>query len=86
MAQLQCPCGYTHDMTENVDTSWITVHENEYSSMIKNEISAQDGDDDAMSQVVQKHGVIYSCPQCQRIMWQKPGESLIHVYAIEDAV
>jgi hypothetical protein len=86
MAKLQCPCGFAHDLTTDSETSWITVHESQYSAMIQEEISANDGDESSSSQVIRKHGIIYACPKCQRIMWHKPGEHVILVYTVEDAV
>ena len=86
MAKLQCPCGFTHDLTENSPMSWITVQEQQYAAMITEEISANDGDADARGAVIAKHGAIYACPECERIMWQRAGDSVIRVYTIEDAI
>jgi hypothetical protein len=31
------------------------------------------------------HGMMYTCPQCDRLMWQPPGEDAFRIYVMERA-
>jgi len=69
MPKLPCPCGYMHDLTPIPDHGWITVRDRDYEELGEKVLDA-----------TERHGLLYECPSCGRIMWQPPNET--HVFRV----
>lgn len=87
MRKLNCPCGYVHDLSPNPDEGWITIRAADYVAVIdalirKHEIAGHGLPSDkdpkkgrwkeAAMTVFELSGRFYECPECRRIMWQRP--------------
>lgn len=95
MPKLKCPCGYVHDLSPVPDEGWVTVRDKDYERLVGVEISrlalsmAKQGSSDwnglveADAELQAMHGVMYECPECGRLMWNKPGEDTYVVYSRE---
>ncbi len=83
MPKLGCPCGFVHNLSPIPDDGWTTVRDRDYEDLIDTEIAARD-DQDAEGRVTRYHGLLYECPECGRIMWEKPGEDRFKVFVPED--
>ena len=99
MSKLKCPCGYTHDLSPIPDKGWITTRDADYEQVIEaecriNEISKDGGlpgkddprgdeYDQSMRVIVGKHGSMYECPECGRLMWELPGKDNFKVFLPE---
>jgi hypothetical protein len=81
MPKLACRCGYVHNLSPIPDEGWITVRDKDMESMLEAEVkSRQDPEQD---QVATFWGRLYECPNCNRIMWEKPGDESFTVYRRE---
>jgi len=84
MPKLVCPCGFVHDLSPIPDAGWITVRDRDYEALI--EAERLSGPDDAGPRAfVRLTGRIYECPECKRIMWEKPGEGRFSIFRPESA-
>jgi hypothetical protein len=79
MPKLSCPCGFAHNLTPIPDDGWITVRDREYEELIEAELEVQQNPTGS-DRVVKYWGVLYECPDCGRIMWEKPGEERFTIY------
>lgn len=81
MAQLNCPCGYAHDLTPNPDAAWLTLPDAEYEVMEKEIVRFHS---EYRGEEIQfEFGRVYECPECGRLMWSRPGESMYSVFVPE---
>lgn len=78
MPKLLCKCGYIHNQSPIPDEGWVTVLDKDYEQLIEAE-SVLEND----SFFVANTGVIYECPKCKRIMWEKPGKKEFVTYVPE---
>ncbi|KQO37017.1 hypothetical protein ASF19_20585 [Acidovorax sp. Leaf84] len=67
MPKLACPCGYVHNLSPIPDDGWVVL---------------RDRDADARSQA-DVESRLYECPDCNRLMWQRPGDDLFTIYRRE---
>ena len=95
MPKLGCSCGFVHDLSPIPDDGWITIRDTDYEQVIdahirKHEICGTglpgndhprvDEWDRASGVIVASSGLLYECPECGRLLWQKPGEDVYTVY------
>jgi len=89
-------CGFVHDLSPIPDNGWLSIRNWEYEEVIRaekrvDEISnglAPKGDSDPRESergemtrvIVSKTSLLYECPKCGRLMWQKPGDVKYCVY------
>ncbi len=78
MPKLTCKCGYVHNLSPIPDEGWITVLDKDYEQLIEAETDPEND-----SFYVANTGVIYECPECKRIMWEKPGKKIFITYVPE---
>jgi hypothetical protein len=74
MPKLHCPCGFVHNLTPIPDDGWRTVRDAELDSHWE---AIERGDS---SEMIALFGLLYECPNCGRLMWQKPGEKVFVIY------
>lgn len=96
MDKLECPCGFSHDLSSIPDEGWVTVRDEDYQRLLRVEIQraslsaavAETPDWEALvaadAELETLHGVLYQCPRCGRILWKKPGDSGFKVFAPEN--
>ena len=94
MPKLKCKCGYVHNLSPIPDEGWLTIQDKEYENLLEAEkkrkklSSAKENTEsfknlnkaDGVIQSVT--GVLYECPDCKALMWEKPGENKFTVYEI----
>lgn len=78
MPNLHCPCGFVHNLTPCPDDGWVTVRDREYEALVEKLVA-----DRPPREIVLHLGSLYECPQCHRIMWEKPGDSGFDVWRPE---
>jgi hypothetical protein len=98
MPKLKCPCGYIHNLSPIPDAGWITIRDQDYeevigAEIIRNNFSGIDLPSDsyphtnthalAAGTIVNKSGVLYECPECGRLIWERPGDENFKVYTLE---
>jgi hypothetical protein len=83
LPKLACPCGFVHDLSPIPDEGWITVRDREYETLIDAELARRAGDRSMTTRVIGLRGSLYQCPECGRLMWEKPGERTFSVYKPE---
>jgi hypothetical protein len=99
MPKLKCRCGYVHDLSPIPDDGWITVKDKEYEELLRAEATRTEIEDAvtlsneaeetllaADQTTVNLTGLLYECPDCDRVMWQKPGQSVFRTYIEESNV
>jgi hypothetical protein len=81
MPKLACPCGFIHNLSPIPDHGWVTVRDAEYEANLQaeREASRQEGE----NRTLQFQGLLYECPKCGRVMWEKPGQKGFAVYSRE---
>lgn len=80
MPKLVCKCGYIHNLSPIPDEGWVAVLDKDYEQLIEAESNPEND-----SFFVANVGVIYECPECERIMWEKPGKKVLVTYVPEQA-
>jgi hypothetical protein len=95
MPQLRCLCGFVRDLTPIPDDGWITVRDKDYEALLaaearRHRLARAEPDskawDDLIAadrEVIGLHGLLYECPACGRILWQKPGEAAFRIFSLE---
>ena len=81
MAQLECPCGYAHDLDPQPDAAWLTLRDAEYEEMEQQVVRFHT--EHRGEEIQFEFGRIYECPECGRLAWARPGESTYSVFAPE---
>jgi hypothetical protein len=84
MPKLRCPCGFVHDLSPIPDDGWLTILTREFDAMIPDTKSASVDGVLLWRELLQRSGLLYECPKCGRIMWEKPGAKLFSIYRRED--
>lgn len=81
MPKLACPCGHAHNLSPIPDHGWQTGLDSEWEAIVEREyaIHHQNVDDSAPSAL----GRLYECPNCGRLMWQRPGDPMFRSYTPE---
>jgi len=82
MPKLTCPCGFVHDLSPIPDAGWITVRDRDFDLMIEAELASAKSPHAEVG--VKFFGMMYECPKCHRIMWEKPGEKRFSSYRLEE--
>jgi hypothetical protein len=88
MPKLGCPCGFIHDLSPIPDHGWLTIQDENYEALIEAEAgrvadpstSAADLADEKFRTMV---GVLYECPKCGRLLWEKPEAEKFRCYLPE---
>jgi hypothetical protein len=95
MLKLLCLCGFVHNLSPIPDEGWKTICDKEYERLL--EIEAEIAElsrekkeiSDKRPSLLKARkvliGLMYECPECGRIMWQKPGSETYQVFAPEKA-
>ncbi len=93
---LTCPCGYVFEVSATVSHSWIAVANLRYQEFRRNLIELptltldREKNKLAIRNLVRRgrelKEKIYQCPKCGRIMWLKPGEKSLHIFAPENTI
>jgi hypothetical protein len=89
MPKLPCKCGYIHDLSPIPDKGWLTIRDSDYEQLISaeksrsnlsssNQLSVELIEADQM--VNKLTGLLYECPECGNLMWQKPGQNEFFTY------
>jgi hypothetical protein len=92
MPKLPCPCGkFVHDLSPIPDNGWITVRDKDYERLLDAEYKrtqlkdvSQEGEHIRIVMEVQR--LLYECPVCGRIMWQKENSKDYSVYVPDDSL
>jgi hypothetical protein len=84
MPKLVCPCGYAHDLSPIPDAGWIIVRDEDYEELVEAERRTTGAEDSPSSAFVRLTGLLYDCPECGRVMWQRPGEERFKTYRLEE--
>lgn len=81
MPKLACPCGYVHNLSPIPDHGWHTGRDTQWDEIIKLEYGElfQSATNGATSML----GILYECPECGRIMWEKPDAQAFTVYRLD---
>jgi hypothetical protein len=79
--KLTYPCGFVHDLSPIPDVGWITVRDGDYDELVETERHQGDASPRAF---VRLTGRLYECPECGRVMWEKPGEGRFTTFRRED--
>ena len=77
MRKLACPCGYMHDLSPLPDGGWVTVRDRDYEDLVEAEVAKHFGHPDGIRRSLGLTGLLYLCPECGRLMWQRPGEEAV---------
>lgn len=84
MPKLACPCGFVHNLSPIPDDGWLTIPDRAYEPLVQAEASGGGFDanmDTAADKIYQDSvGRLYECPQCARLMWVKPNESVFRIF------
>jgi hypothetical protein len=83
MPKLVCPCGFVHNLSPIPDEGWITVRDVDYEALVASEREEHGSGQRAPSLFVRLAGLLYTCPECGRLMWKKPGESEYRIFSPE---
>lgn len=91
MPKIQCPCGFVHDLSPVPDAGWITVRDQDYDGLLAAEIKRaavgrvdSAGAGGGLDRLINGlHGLLYECPMCHRLLWQRPGQKEWTCYARE---
>ena len=98
MPKLGCPCGFVHNLSPIPDDGWITIRDVDYEQVIGSEIAQHEISsgglpddrnprvsefDHAAGVIADSSGSLYECPECGRIMWEKPNKDGYNVYVPE---
>jgi len=95
MPKLLCPCGYIYNLSDIPDEGWITIRDQDWEEVTEAEIQTAKYSGTKTEEEWEKHiapairtvndlsGRIYECPQCRRLMWQKPGENKYEIFSPE---
>lgn len=93
---LTCPCGYVFEFSATVSHSWIAVPNLKCEEFRRNliELPTLTSDREKNKLVIRNlvkrqrelKEKIYQCPKCGRIMWLKPGEKSLHIFAPENTI
>jgi hypothetical protein len=83
MPKLACPCGYIHNLSPIPDHGWVTVRDQDYEALVEAEVAMHAGDQERVARSVELTGLLYECPECGRLMWQRPGEDCFAVFCRE---
>lgn len=77
MPKLVCPCGFVHDLSPIPDRGWVTVRDVDYEALVASERRepAPGAEHKDKPGFVRLTGRLYECPECGRILWERPGES-----------
>jgi len=94
LPKLQCKCGYVHNLSPIPDEGWRTVLDKEYENLLEaekirdklsgaKENTATFNDllkaDNIVSSAI---GLMYECPDCKSLMWEKQGEDKFTTYEV----
>ncbi len=83
MPKLSCLCGFIHDLSPIPDDGWVTVLNRDYEALVEAERGLAGGTDGGSRAFVRLTGLLYECPECGRIMWERPGEQSFRVFRPE---
>ena len=101
MPKLRCPCGFVHNLSPIPDDGWHTIADRMYEEVIEaerriHEISGSGlltNDDPLTSErnrmigvVLENTGLLYECPECGRVMWQKARQDDYRVFRPDDTI
>ena len=82
-----CNCGYVFDYQSTISNLWDVTKKTNYREIkeLKQNISTASIEEKrALRKVLRRlQETIFQCPECSRIMWYKPGETLFQVFAPE---
>jgi hypothetical protein len=80
MPKLVCPCGFVHDLSPIPDEGWVTVRDVDYEALVASERLVPGSGEGTPSEFVRRTGRLYECPECGRVMWERPGESEFRIF------
>ena len=83
MPKLACPCGFVHNLSPIPDDGWHTLRDRDFAALYTVNTPTPDVHAEVLDLVSQESGSLYECPQCGRIMWEKPGEDKFTVYRVD---
>lgn len=98
MPKLGCPCGYVHNLSPIPDMGWHTIPDDKYEEFQDALVSRREIAGDrippsshprisdyrkAMQIILQSQGLLYHCPECNRIMWRREGQEDFSVFVPE---
>jgi hypothetical protein len=77
MPKLTCPCGYQHNLSPEPDEGWLTVRDRDHVEWMEDQASLRAifrVDPRRARRLLDMCGELYECPDCGRLMWNKPGD------------
>lgn len=83
MPKLTCPCGFTHNLTPMPDDGWHTIRDRDWEMLVDTHLAIANGNCQIASRLIGLTGWLYECPECRRLMWQRPGEERFRVFGPE---
>ena len=98
MPKLKCPCGFVHNLSPIPDDGWKTIRDRDYEKVVNAHIREEELSKDArrwddgekmraeneISLVItQAWGLLYECPQCGCIYWEREGAKEFRLYRPE---
>ena len=72
-----------HDLSPLPDGGWVTVRDRDYEDLVEAEVAKHFGHPDGIRRSLGLTGLLYLCPECGRLMWQRPGEERFGVFRRE---
>ena len=80
MPKLACPCGFVHNLSPIPDDGWLTIRDADYDRLTPDKSTPADERLTVWQELIRRSGLLYECPECGRLMWEKPGEKRFVVY------
>jgi hypothetical protein len=80
MPKLACPCGFVHDLSPIPDQGWVTVRDADFETLVGSERLGGNSGGGPPSEFVRLTGRLYECPDCGRVMWERPGEQEFRIF------
>ena len=80
MPKLVCPCGFVHDLSPIPDDGWITIRDADFEALVESERAQPGAAKGEPSAFVELTGRLYECPECGRVMWERPDGQTFRIF------
>jgi hypothetical protein len=80
MPKLVCPCGFVHNLSAIPDDGWLTIRDRDHEALTPDASTPPEERLEVWRKMTRQCGSVYECPECGRVMWEKPGEEKFTVY------
>jgi len=94
LPKLKCKCGYIHNLSLIPDEGWRTVLDKDYENLLeaektREELSGAKKNTASFNALLKADGIVsssfglmYECPDCKSLMWEKQGEEGFTTYEV----